>query len=196
MLFDDYSVSCDHSTYKLVRTLDAGIIIVFVVGLPSYLLYQLTQGCHRHTDKEKQAELQYVANRAAELLGVNQGDAHDAVADVLYGERYSFLTAGYRPNCQWYECCDMFRKLTMVLTALVFGSGSTEQAFAVLSLSFFWCTLLVFVRPYRFAEDFALKVASEFAIVVSVASVQARISVQNSAKQLESEHGAVVTRTP
>ena len=153
-LVADATVPCAGKLYTVHATVSC-VVCLGLALVPLRFLWGITRPGHNEP-----ALLRLVAAEQ----GVNEQLVRDAVRDVGRNDRFSFMTAGFRPSHVYWETTDMLRKLTLVGCASLFGKGSLEQLFFTSFVSVTWLALQVKEWPYRFDEDNVLKLSCEVAI--------------------------------
>ena len=71
------------------------------------------------------------------------------------------LTAGYRPQCCWFELFESARKVILICLPVFFPLGSPAQYFFGLVACFVCCCTLLSVKPYEQYSDHLVAVLSQ-----------------------------------
>lgn len=106
-LVADAAVPCAGAAFSLHRAA-AAATVAFVTLVPLWFLRGMTRG---PDDREQERA---VARAIAADQHCTERQARDLMRDLGRNQRFSFLTAGYRPSHTWWESVDMMRKLTIV----------------------------------------------------------------------------------
>ena len=127
----DTSIDCNSQQWLTWRAYAIGMLFVYPIGVPAYFALLLVR--HRHVLKRF-----YSLKSSKEDEGDNLERTPQLPQSVLR------ITAGYSPQCYWFELFEAFRKLVIVGLPCTFATGSFEQLFfGVLTCFLTWGALLL-----------------------------------------------------
>eukprot|EP01043_Picozoa_sp_COSAG02_P023038 COSAG02_NODE_1218_length_13814_cov_250.988844_5_plen_1293_part_00 len=147
----DYSIGCRTDRYLQYR-FAAQLLVVFVpVGFPLILGYQVRRLMRISDDNASYRETaQLLETRFTQLSDEAQGE------QIRTGEHYrrmqevlGFCISDFRPECYWFEPCDMFRKLALTALLQFVHRGTAAQCFFGCALAFVSFGIQQWLRPYR-----------------------------------------------
>ena len=97
----DYSVDCDDALYSWHHA--AALVLLAVAAALPLVVIRRVRALQRSGDSDRGLDSIGISHHVATELGVDSENAKEAVAHLLTGREFSFMTAGLRSDYLWWE---------------------------------------------------------------------------------------------
>eukprot|EP00937_MAST-01D_sp_MAST-1D-sp2_P002371 g2371.t1 len=133
----------DRYTYGTYYNLSIFFTFVYPIGVPVLFFYTLYM---------YRKDL-YVSHTTDDMYLVGAHDHEKSRPNPEVADEIGFLYAGYTPECWWWECVELLRKLTLTGLIVFIMPNTPEQLFITVVLTL--CFIVGYARwqPYNETQD-------------------------------------------